>query len=251
MKNRGFFLLCFLFLIVTEVLVSDSQILKDGPVTICGDALRFSQKQNVLTYSGNVVILQVKNTNILCEEENKALPLTVSKLKKNYSVWINREHKNYAQIQDAEYALAKPLCLEEKQCRFLAGQELKVFLNAENKIEKISLTADKTAGYLTRFYSFGKADNEDGTPIDESNQKEPKPTETHAKGDQMEYYPVSHQLVLQGHAWLEQSGNTFSGQKIVYDTETKLVTVPNDGERASIIINTGSDAAHLDGTSKK
>ena len=235
---------------------SDQQLFSasssDGPVTICSDQLSYTQKQNHLTYSGNVVVLQIKDVNILCESKADTLPEVLSDTRPNYSMWVARAGKSYQQIQKSEEQLARKICARQKQCRFLAGQKLQVQLNQDNQVKKVSLTVEPDKGNVTHFYGASPGSPEQKKKDQQRHKKSHSSQrgqanseidETYARGEKMYFLPLQHKMVIAGKAHLKKGGNTFQGKKIIYDTESRVVSVPDEGHRASMIIDSQGNIA--------
>ena len=194
----------------------------DGPVTICSDSLTYDQKSNEMTYIGNVLVMQVKSVGILCHKGDKPEGGTSS----SASLWVDDSGKSYYDLQNEELSKAKEICAKEKACRFLSGQKLQVFLDENNHLKRVMLTADKSEEHVAKFYGLSEKDG-----------KNDKPDETLAQGQTMEFLPMEQKMIVSGNAHIVKDGNVFDGKQVIYDTKTKLVTVPNSGQRASVVIN--------------
>lgn len=194
----------------------------DGPVTICSDSLTYDQKANEMTYVGNVLVMQVKSIGILCHKGDKPEGGTNS----SASLWVDANGKSYYDLQNEELKMAKLICAKENACRFLSGQKLKIYLDDKNQLKKVMLIADKSEDHVAKFYG-----------LSEKKGKNDKPDETLAQGQTMEFLPTEQKMIVTGHAHIVKDGNVFDGKQVIYDTKTKLVTVPNSGQRASVIIN--------------
>lgn len=210
----------------------------DGPITICSDSLTYSQADHRLVYHGDVLVLQTKNADIRC---------TAAKAETShetvYSFAEADKFQAYQQKQLAALKEAKAICKAQKGCRFLAGQTLSILFNADNKaIQKVILTTGKP--YTAKFYSmpFAKAKNtqnaetiteETKTQAPEQNEK----TKMYAEGQIMTFDMKSNQLTIEKNAYINRGGNRFNGEKVIYNTQSGLVTVPNTGTRATVTLN--------------
>lgn len=85
---------------------------------------------------------------------------------------------------------------------------------------RVTLHTDSN-GELDRLVSEGGPATYQQTP--RANQAPVK-----ARADRIEYQAASERILLNGQAWLEQQGNTFSGQSIRYDIRQQLVNAGRD-----------------------
>jgi lipopolysaccharide export system protein LptA len=210
----------------------------DGAITVCSDALNYNQKTNELTYSGNVLVIQIKHVNLLCHHFEKNPAKLVGHPEKNISLWVDVKDKTYAQIQKEELALTKPICAKEKACRVLSGQSLTVLFDQKNQVKKVMMTADKSGANIAKFYALSVDKNVNKNNLDDKKTvTKKKPNETLSQGKVMEFIPAKQEMIISEKAKIVKDGNVFTGKKIIYNTKTKIVTVPDDGQRATMIIN--------------
>ena len=67
--------------------------------------------------------------------------------------------------------------------------------------------------------------------------------ELHAYADTMYYYPKSHQILLDGHAYVLQDHNKITASKLYFDTLTQHVKTSYQGAQTTItILPTGNDS---------
>ncbi|MFZ9036090.1 MAG: LptA/OstA family protein [Francisellaceae bacterium] len=201
----------------------------DGPITICSDTLSYSQENHKLIYQGDVLVMQTKGANILCDNHpiaglDTSLP--------EYSFEKSNVADDYADKQKMALALAKEICERQKGCRFMSGQTLTLTFTEDNEqIETVNLST--TDNYTAKYYSLpsvsGKAQESQPSKSDDE--------ETYAQGQDMNFNFSKHLLTITNNAFIDRGGNKFSGEKVLYDTKTKLVTVPNTGQRATVILN--------------
>ena len=201
----------------------------DGPVTICSDTLSYNQQAHTIIYRGNVLVTQIKGTNIQCAE--KALPQQNNRVL-SYSFSEANNQGNYQMQQSAALEMIKPVCQKQKGCRFLAGQQLKILFSEDNKeiVDVILITDDQ---HTAKFYAFPfEKNNKEDTDTATSEEKE-----MYAEGEKMTFNFKENLLAIEENAYIERNGNQFSGKKVLYDTKNGLVTVPDTGKRATIILN--------------
>ncbi|WP_440617599.1 LptA/OstA family protein [Cysteiniphilum sp. 6C5] len=202
----------------------------DGQITICSDSLSYSQDAHKMIYQGNVLVMQTKDANIQCGG------YSVPNENSNWPVYQFPDPKeaddkvDYTKVQQAALDYAKNVCKKQNGCRFLTGQMLTVLFDDQNKqVKDVVLTS--TTPYIAKFYSlpFPK----------QSKQKEPDSDQQtmYAEGRQMNFNLLNSTLTIQDKAYVDRAGNRFSGDKVLYDTKNGLVTVPNTGQRATVILN--------------
>lgn len=211
---------------------------KDGPITVCSDMLSYSQKNHQLIYQGDVVVLQVKGANILCTStpipENNT-----NDIASTYSFAKINTLGDYEQKQAASLKEAKEICKKQNGCRFLAGQKLTILFTADNKaIDKVILTTDDE--HTAKFYSipFPKPtvkDANDNAGKDSTTKDDDPPM--YARGQIMTLEMQKNLLTIEKNAYINRGGNQFSGKKVLYNTNTGVVTVPDTGTRATVILN--------------
>lgn len=89
--------------------------------------------------------------------------------------------------------------------RHLTGNKLTIHKNVNNKIDKITTYGEPATIHLK-------------PKVNE------KPVSGNAKS--IIFTPLNNELVLLHKAHLQQSGNSFNGEKITYNTQTKLIKSP-------------------------
>ncbi|MCF6765083.1 hypothetical protein L3V82_04810 [Thiotrichales bacterium 19S3-7] len=199
---------------------------QDGPITICSDELHYDQSQNTLIYQGNVIIMQIKDIKLYCgpidKDEN-------SNTKTTASFWVkpSGQNTNYNTLQQKELNIAKSLCKQQGKCRYMSGQKLIVYLNEAGKAKEIQLLVDDQKSKLpvAKYYSLSTDDKNKQTP-------------SYAYSKIMQFEPQQNLLTLKKNAFVQQKHNSFSGEKITYNTQTEVVNVPKqDYQRATMIIS--------------
>ncbi|WP_162902359.1 LptA/OstA family protein [Facilibium subflavum] len=201
----------------------------DGPITVCSNTLSYDQSKHQMIYAGNVLVMQTKNANIQCTDQ--VIPEQQSSGVNNYSFASVSALSGYTDQQKEALKTAKEICKTQGGCRFLAGQTLTIFFDKSNKkIENILLTTGKN--YTAKFYSLPFPKVKKGKT--QSTQQEDK---VYARGQTMSFDMKTNQLIIQKNAYIDRGGNQFAGDKVIYDIKNGLVTVPNTGERATVILN--------------
>ncbi|WP_440683334.1 LptA/OstA family protein [Cysteiniphilum halobium] len=202
----------------------------DGQITICSDSLSYSQNAHKIIYQGNVLVMQTKNANIQCSgysvpNENNKWPIY------QFPDQNKEDGKtDYSTLQQTSLDYAKTVCKKQNGCRFLTGQTLTILFDNKNKqVQDVILTS--TTPYLAKFYSlpFPKHPKEKGSDSDQQTM--------YAEGRIMNFNLLNSTLTIQDKAYVDRAGNRFSGDKVLYDTKNGLVTVPNTGQRATVILN--------------
>lgn len=203
----------------------------DGQITICSDSLSYSQDAHKIIYPGNVLVMQTKNANIQCSgysvpNENSKWPV--------YQFPDQKEEDgkaSYTKIQQASLDYAKTICKKQKGCRFLTGQTLTILFDDQNKqVKDVILIAQ--APYIAKFYSLPFPKQAQNTTNSDSSDQQT----VYAEGRQMNFNLLNSTLTIQDKAYVDRAGNRFSGDKVLYDTKNGLVTVPNTGQRATVIL---------------
>ncbi len=197
----------------------------DGPITICSDSLSYSQTAHKMIYQGNVLVMQTKDATIQCSA------YSVPGDKQNvpsyqFPVQVN----DYLQSQKQALEMAKQICQKQKGCRFLTGQTLTIsFDQQNNQLTDILLTTNTP--YTAKFYSlpFPKGG--------EKTQPQSDQQTMYAEGRKMNFNLQTSILTIEKEAYVDRAGNRFSGDKVLYDTKSGLVTVPDTGQRATVILN--------------
>ena len=197
----------------------------DGQITICSDSLSYSKQAHKIIYEGDVLVVQTKNANIQCGGYN--VPNENSK----WPVYQFPDKKgDYTELQEASLNYAKAMCKKQNGCRFLAGQKLTILFDNQNKqVKNAVLTTQEL--YSAKFYSI---------PFPKQAQKKESSTDQqtmYAEGRKMNFNLLNSTLTIQDKAYVNRAGNRFSGDKLLYDTKNSLVTVPNTGQRATVILN--------------
>ncbi len=197
----------------------------DGPITICSDSLSYSQDAHKMIYQGNVLVMQTKNANIQCGGHN--VPNENSK----WSVYqFPLQNVDYQKLQQQSLDYAKEVCKKQNGCRFLSGQILTLLFDDQNRqLKEVTLTS--TDPYMAKFYSLP-------FPKEAKTKQASSDQETmYAEGRQMDFNLLNSILTIQTKAHVDRAGNRFSGDKVLYDTKNGLVTVPDTGQRATVILN--------------
>ena len=210
--------------------------LQDGPIIICSDSLSYSQKMHQMIYTGNVFVMQTKGANIGCD--GISAPHYNDKPLVEYT-FPQQESDDYSEAQQKGLALAKKICQAQKGCRFLSGQKLTLLFTEDNQqIKDVVLTAKSP--YAAKFYSLPFPKKVQLSSQDEKH-KERSPDsqdeKMYAEGRHMTFNMRKNILTISDEAYVDRVGNRFSGDKILYDVAKGLVTVPNTGKRATIILN--------------
>lgn len=197
----------------------------DVQTTICSDSLAYSQDGHKIVYQGNVLIIQTKNANIQCAgyrvpNENNDWPV--------YQFFNLIGDYTINQQQSLDYA--KSICKKQNGCYFFSGQILTILFDDRNKrIKDMLLTT--TSPHITKFYSV---------PFSKKVQRKEESSHeqtTYAEGRRMDFNFMNSILSIEDHACIYRDGNHFSGEKVLYDTKNRLITVPNTGHRATLIVN--------------
>lgn len=202
---------------------------QDGPLTVCSDQLNYNPTASEVTYSGNVIAVQTLNATILCD--NDAFGVDKKPNATVYSFAASNAVSDYDQKQKLAVAEAKKLCKAQQGCKFLAGEELVIKIDREsNKIISVVISADK--GHRASYYSFPYPDDKH---TNGSRKQDNEPTEAYAQF--MSYDIPQNTLTLNENAFIDRGGNTFSGKKVTYNTQTQEVNVPSSGQRATVVLD--------------
>ncbi|TNF68012.1 MAG: hypothetical protein EP298_06460 [Gammaproteobacteria bacterium] len=197
---------------------------EDGPITICSDSLHYDQGKNVLIYEGNVIIMQIKDIKLSCDPLNNH---NQTKQISKASLWVPPSEKSYNTLQQKELNIAKSLCKQQGKCRYMSGQKLIVFLDEAGQAKQIQMLVNDQKSKLpvAKYYSL-------------STDKKNKQTPSYAYSKIMQFQPKKNLLTLEKNAFVQQKNNSFSGEKITYNTQTEVVNVPKqDFQRATMIIS--------------
>ena len=199
------------------------------PITICSDSLSYNQQSRTIIYKGNVLVTQIKDIDIQCSK----LKLTQT----NNKIFIfNFEelkiYENYHMKQLVALKMIEKVCQRQKGCRFLSGQQLEIkFTEGNKEIIDILMTNEYTQDTV-KFYTLPFS-NQDSENLKSSNQKQ----SIYAEGEKIRFNFSKNLLTIENNAYIEYDGNQFLGEKVIYDNSNQLITIPNTGDRAIIVLH--------------
>lgn len=218
---------------IQEDAVSDNEneddgvdnILKEyGPLTICADRATYDSGKGTLTYFGDVFVMQIHNKHILCRK--------VKSHKKDIVYFTRNKKYTFKQLQEKWFKHAKKICTDERGCNFISGQKLTMQLDNYRKVQ--TLVMDTDGEYISQFYTYPTNANKD---FKDSQQLAKGPLD--GEGKTIIYNLVNKSLELNKKAIVNQNQNKYKGEKIVYDIEHDLVTIPGSKNKRSTIVLDG------------
>lgn len=170
-----------------------------------------------------------------------AFPELIAKKQPNYLFWIDPESYTYPKLSQLELDKAKEICKQYKGCRYISGQKLIVKLDAKtNQVSQIKMTVNDEK-YQAHYYSWPFLANEN--KLSQNKQKPSSSSgeaETFAEGSVIQFFPEKNMLEIVGHAKIDRGGSVFTGNKVTYNTKTRLVQVPSSGGgRSTMVIDNG------------
>lgn len=207
--------------------------LKDyGPITICADKAVYNDQKKTLTYYDNVVVMQIHNKHILCKKPKKL---------KDSTVYFSRDDKlPFKKLQDEWLKSAKSWCTDQKECNFISGQKLTLNLDKDNKVDTLIMSS--AGDELSQFYNYPVDANPD---FKTSKEVTNGPAEGVAK--QIIYDVVNKNLKLNKDSVVTQNGNKYKGQKVDYDLDHGLISIPGSRHKRSTIVLDGvADQTKID-----
>ena len=201
---------------------------KDGPITVCSNTLTYDPTMHLIQYAGNVTVMQAKDLNVLCHANNNEAAMLPNSL----ALPDMQKTASADDFLKATLNLVEKSCQKLKACRFMQGQKLNIYLDKKNqKVEHIVMTS--AMPHYVQYYS-----QTEDTKHNEGNQGDkPNTDKVYAKGQKMTFNQLTHKLVIEKNAVVAQNQNQFKGKKVIYNAESGLVTVPNTGERATVILD--------------
>ena len=204
--------------------------LKDGPVTICSDSVTYDQSAGTAIYRGNVLVMQIKGVDVLCQANSDANKAFSAPLYNQHHVllWSEKSHLGYMHMSNIELKQAKKICSEFGTCRYISGQKLVISMDHKtNAVKKVTMTIEDKKN-LARYYSrtIPKENTSNNSNSSESN---------YGEGRKLQFFPKDNTLFAIGNARIIRDGNTFSGDKIKYNLKTKIVDVPESSQGRSTI----------------
>ncbi|AEB28731.1 LptA/OstA family protein [Francisella hispaniensis] len=204
---------------------SDDNNLKEyGPVTICANNAVYDDTKGVLTYLGNVFVMQIHNKHILCHQPNN--------LKKGVSYFIRDNTLPFKQLQQKWLEQAKLLCSQEQECNFISGQKLIIKLDKDRKIKTFTMLSD--GDEKSRFYTFPTSSNANYT-----NSKTVTRGPVEGSSKKIIYDVTNKHLELYKKAIAYQNDNVYRGEKVIFDITHDLISIPGSVDRRSTIILDG------------
>lgn len=201
---------------------------QDGPLTVCSDQLNYNPTTSEVTYSGNVIAVQTRGATILCDDD--AFSVDKKPNNKVYSFAKTNSVSDYSQKQKIAMDEAKKLCKAQQGCKFLSGEKMVISIDrATNKIIRAEMSANH--GHRASYYSFPDPNDQHG------GQRKQDDVTTEAYAQFMSYDLPQNLLTLNENAFIDRGGNTFSGKKVTYNTQTQEVNVPSSGQRATVVLD--------------
>jgi lipopolysaccharide transport protein LptA len=205
-----------------------NQLREYGPITICADDAVYDSNKGTLTYTGRVIVMQIHNQHILCHKPQTS--------KKGVTYFTRDNNLSFKELQKKWLEHAKQLCSDEKECHFISGQKLVMQLSKNKKVEL--LTMSSVAPEKSQIYTFPTNSNPKYSDLKTV-------TRGPVGGDAQKviYNVPKKDLELYQNAIATQNDNEYKGQKVVYDIEHDLVSIPGNEDRRSTIILDGVQKA--------
>ena len=203
---------------------ADNILREYGPFTICADRATYDSNKGTLTYFGDVFVMQIHNKHILCSK--------VKKPKKDLVYFTRNKKDSFKQLQEKWLNHAKEICADEKECNFISGQKLTMQLDKDRKVQ--TLVMDTEGVNISQFYTYPTNANEDY-----KNSKQLTKGPLNGEGKKILYNVVNKSLELYKKAIVIQNANKYKGDKITYDLEHDLVTIPGSKNKRSTIVLDG------------
>ncbi|QUE32288.1 LptA/OstA family protein [Francisella philomiragia] len=195
-----------------------------GPITICADSVAYVDDQRVITYLGNVFVMQVHNNHILCHK-----PTTP----KDNIVYFERDPSlTLEQLQQSWLTTAKKLCAEQKECNFISGQRLVINLDDKKKLKTFTMISDDN--HNSQFYTYPTNSNPDYNTVKTATRG---PVEGQSK--MVIYHVNDKHLEMYRKAVAYQNDNVYKGEKVIFDIDHDLISIPGSENRRSTIILDG------------
>ena len=203
-----------------------NQVTKDGPITICSDALTIDQAHHRAIYQGNVFLIQTNNATIQCNADAPFIvPPPPDQPIYNFGKVLD---PNYAKTQQKGLDLAKKVCKRQKGCRYLSGHQLTIITHSDNQTVKKAIMIAPEDQDDVYYYSFPFAKDPESPDHDGP---------IFAQGNQLNLLADENELVLKGHAYLEHQQKQFIGDEVQYDLETGTISSPKGEHRSTVIIH--------------
>ncbi|WP_150464614.1 LptA/OstA family protein [Francisella sp. XLW-1] len=202
----------------------DNSLREYGPVTICADSVVYVHDQHIITYLGNVFAMQIHNNHILCHK-----PTTP----KDGVVYFERNKDlSLEQLQESWLKTAKQLCSEQKECNFISGQRLIINLDDKNKLKTFTMISDDN--HNSQFYTYPTNSNPDYKDVKTATRG---PVE--GKSKMIIYHVDDKHLEMYRKAVAFQNDNVYKGEKVIFDIEHDLISIPGSENKRSTIILDG------------
>jgi len=203
---------------------ADNALKEYGPLTICADRAIYDGEKRTLTYFGDVFVMQIHNKHILCRK--------VKNPKKDFVYFTRNKKDSFPQLQEKWYNQAKEICADEKECNFISGQKLTMQLDADRKVQ--TLTMNTKGDNISQFYTYPTKANKDYKDT-----KELTKGPLNGEGKTVIYNVVNKNLELHKKARINQNQNKYKGDRIIYDMDHDLVNIPGSKNRRSTIVLDG------------
>ena len=194
------------------------------PFTICADRATYYINKDILTYSGDVFVMQIYNKHIFCRK--------IKKPKKNSVYFTRNKTDTFKQLQEKWFNYAKEICVDEKECNFISGQKLTIQLTKDKKVQ--ALIMDTEGDETSQFYTYPTYVNESFKNI-----KQLRKDPLNGEGKQVIYNVVNKNLELHEKAIINQNGNQYKGDTIIYDMNHDLINISGSKNNRSKIILDG------------
>ncbi|MFV9924458.1 hypothetical protein A2G94_01610 [Francisella endosymbiont of Ornithodoros moubata] len=203
---------------------NDNNLKEYGPVTICADNAVYDDNQGILTYLGNVFVMQIHNKHILCHQP--------SSFKKGINYFIRDNSLPFKQLQQKWLEQAKLLCSQERECNFISGQKLIIKLDKDRKFKTFTMLSE--GDEKSQFYTFPTNSNPNYT-----NLKTLTRGPVQGSSIKIVYDVDDKHLELYKKAIAFQNDNVYKGEKVIFDIAHDLISIPGCENRRSTIILDG------------
>lgn len=212
---------------------SVDNVLNDyGPITICSERAVYDDDKKTLTYYDKVFVFQIHGKHILCKKPSSP--------KKNTVYFDRDKNSTFKELQKKWFEHAKKLCSKEKECNFISGQKLVLQLSEDKKVE--TLTMESKGKELSQFYNYPKDANKN---FANSKMVTKGPADGVAK--KIIYNVAKKDLELVKNSVVTQNGNKYRGEKVNYDMDHDLISIPGTrNKRSTIVLDGISEQTKID-----
>ncbi|WP_081946969.1 LptA/OstA family protein [Candidatus Francisella endociliophora] len=205
---------------------SANNVLKDyGPITICADRAVYDDDKKTLTYYDNVFVIQIHNMHILCKKPKTSI-------KKGTTYFVRDNKIPFNELQKKWFKHVKKLCSKEKECNFISGQKLLMQLGKDKEVKTLEMESKGEEN--SQLYNYPTDANPD---FSKSKEVTKGPVEGVSK--KIIYNVAKKDLELNKKAVVTQNGNRYKGEKVNYDMNHDLISIPGSRHKRSTIVLDG------------